>query len=102
MKSGDEANKDIMRIKNNDSMMIEKIIRVYDSIIAIENKMGILIPYPYFERSVISNFKESKKKISKKEINKLFYKLMSAGVVFIPKKGFIERVINSEVLNERK
>ncbi|MDO8563667.1 MAG: hypothetical protein Q7R87_01525 [Nanoarchaeota archaeon] len=85
---------------NKEAEMIEKVIRVYDSIIKYANKLGISIPYSEFEKLVINSFKESKKKISKKEINELFSKLTSAEIVFI-KKGFIERVINSGVLNEK-
>lgn len=79
--------------------MIEKAIILYESIINIENKIGMLIPYEDFEKSAKENFKEYHKRTSKKEINMLFYKLMSAGVVFIPKKGFVERIISKRRLD---
>ncbi len=80
--------------------MIEKVIIAYESIINVENKVGLLVPYEDFEKSALENFKEYKKRISKKEINELFWKLMSAGVVFIPKKGFIQRIISKRRFDE--
>ncbi|MEK6910582.1 MAG: hypothetical protein AABW82_02305 [Nanoarchaeota archaeon] len=92
------ARKNMQKSKKGDSDMIEKVVIVYDSIRNLEDKMGLLIPYSEFERSAKDNFKLLNKRISKKEINKLFWKLMSAGVVFIPKEGYVENFISREML----
>ena len=94
------ARKNIQNSLNNGDEMIEKVIIAYESIINVENKVGLLVPYEDFEKSALENFKEYKKRISKKEINELFWKLMSAGVVFIPKKGFIQRIISKRRFDE--
>ncbi|MDO8563665.1 MAG: hypothetical protein Q7R87_01515 [Nanoarchaeota archaeon] len=92
------ARKNMQKSKSDGVDMIEKSIIVYDSIRNLEDKIGLLIPYSEFERSAKDNFKLLNKRISKKEINKVFWKLMSAGVVFIPKEGFIENLISRKRL----
>lgn len=94
------ARKNMQKSKRDGSEMLGNSVILYESIINVENEIGILVPYEYFEKSAIENFKEYHKRISKKEINKLFYQLMSAGVVFIPKKGFVERVVSKRRFDE--
>lgn len=75
-----------MTSRNNN---LKKILFVYESLLRLEQKIGILIPLEYIEKELI----KSKFKFTKKEIKGILTKLLIMGTVFYPRKDFVARVI---------
>jgi hypothetical protein len=79
---------------SKDMKLINKVAVFYEELISLENKIGNLVIYENLENDVIKSLKKGKIKITKKEFNELFFKLMATGLILVPKEGFIIRTSN--------
>ncbi|RMD45986.1 AAA family ATPase [Candidatus Pacearchaeota archaeon] len=76
---------DIDRISGNPASQRNKIAMVRDTIEALENRLGKLIPLEELEKAL-------KGKMKVEDIDEAVGKLLKAGDLFRPKRGYIQRV----------
>lgn len=80
-------------------MDIGKLFFIYESIMKCEQRMGKFVPQKELENAIlhdksIRNKLSKKMKISKGELDHYIQLLIAYGIIFIPRKGFIERLYN--------
>ena len=76
---------DIDKISGNPASQRNKIAIVRDAIEALENRLGKLIPLEEIE-------KELKDKIKQEDLDEIIGKLLKAGDLFRPRRGYIQRM----------
>ena len=75
----------------SEARVLEKPFLVYEDILRCEDKLGKFLPREFLEEFVAKQNKKRKLKVSKKELDKIFDTLLSAGVIFYPRGGFVQR-----------
>lgn len=65
---------------------------VYDSILNLEKRIGILLPLEELTKQIREDSKKHGEKIKVGEINEILKALLVSGIVFYPRKGYIERI----------
>ena len=79
-----------------DKVKIEEVTKAliyYQTICQLEKEHGKTISYSLTEKEVLSRLKKLNLGISKKQFQKDIFTLIATGVIFIPKKGFVQRII---------
>jgi len=82
---------EIPKEKHKELFLIEKLFRVYEALLSLEEQLGKFIPFEELEK-FIKSYKKIKPKISVRELHSLLNKLLASGVIFYPRKGFVQRI----------
>jgi DNA-binding HxlR family transcriptional regulator len=74
---------------------------IFDSLIRLEGKFGLLIPLDELLKRVKNELKEQKIKITNKEIKEILNKLANLGAIIRPKPNYIQIAYSYECYNSR-
>ncbi len=72
--------------------LVLKTAIVFDGIINLENKLGILLPEDQLIKQIRDDAKRYNEKIKVEEIKEILHTMLLAGIIFYPRKNFIERI----------
>jgi len=86
------------KIDKNAYPIVRKLFFIYECIILLEEKQGKYVIIDSLEKMVTSKRRLNREvygniKISKKEFKKLFMLLVAEGVIFVPRGGFVQRLL---------
>lgn len=77
-------------MKSNTSTIIKTAI-VFDSILNLEREIGILLPLEDLIKNIKDDAKRYNEKLKVKEIKEILKILLLTGIIFYPKKDYVER-----------
>jgi hypothetical protein len=82
-------------MKNNKFSKKDIVLKtsiIFDSILNLENKIGILLPQKDLLKQIKEDAKRYNEKISIAEAKEIIYIMLLTGVVFYPKKNYVTRI----------
>lgn len=76
-----------------ETTLVCNALSIYESMIRLESVYGKHIPYLVLREHVQKKALYNSENISDTSFTKVFWKLMCSGTIFIPREGYVQRVV---------